>query len=423
MSSTPSNYFVLVDCNNFYVSCERVFNPGLEGKPVIVLSSNDGCVVSRSQEAKQLAIPMGAPFFKIRDLCRAQNVQVYSSNYELYGDISQRIMRILSDHCPDLEIYSIDEAFLTFSMDPQELVSYCTWLKAKIKKWVGIPVSMGLSTTKTLAKMAAAIAKKNREIGLFDATAPSTQEEALKTFGIEEVWGIGRNLSAQLKALGIRTAFAFKNREPSFIRKQMGVVGERILLELSGISCLHLEEPASKKSITCSRSFGMRVTQETDLAEAMATFVHTACVKLRDQKSVATAIHVYIESVVDILPGTRKQHSLIIPFPSPTNDTPVMIGLAKKAIKQLFHPGLIYKKCGVTLLDLMDETKIATDFLSEPINPKRQRAMRAMDTLNDRFGKNVIFYGAMGIRPRWKPTADQRSASYTSKWNDLPTVR
>jgi len=417
-------YYALVDCNNFYVSCERLFNPQLEGRPVIVLSNNDGCVVARSQEAKQLKIGMGEPFFKIRDLCRVHNVAVYSSNYQVYGDISQRIMSVLSGRSPDMEVYSIDEAFLTYpeSMSPQALWEHIAETRRLVKKWVGIPTSIGIAPTKTLAKVANDLAKKNRVVGLFDLTSKSKCDEVLKDYPIEDVWGIGRNLSVQLKAMGIYTAGEFAAMDPVIIRRKMGVVGERMLWELRGISCLMLEETAPKKSISCSRSFGKTVTEASELAEALATFVSRACVKLRSQNSCAQAINVYLEAVLDPQTNLRRHYSTVVSFVMPTSDTAHIISAAKETLKSLFCKGQSYKKCGIILLDLIHERSVIPDLFLAP-NPKRKLVMQTVDALNARFGKNTLFYGAMGIDPQWKVRADRRSPLYTTSWDELPFVR
>lgn len=419
------NHFILVDCNNFYVSCERLFNPAIESKPVVVLSNNDGCVISRSQEAKRLGIKMGEPMFKIRDFCKQRNVFVYSSNYQMYGDISQRIMQTLSSLAPEMQIYSIDEAFLTFpkTYDGNFIYNHCSEIRHIIKKWIGIPVSIGIGPTKTLAKAANKQAKKDRARGLFDLSSPSLQCEILKEFPIEDIWGIGRGCTAKLHALGIYTAEEFRNMEPTFVRRKMGVVGERILWELRGISCLPLEETVSKQSITCSRSFGSVVTEETDLGEALATFVNTACIKLRKQRCSAQAMSIFLESYLDAQAGTRQYFTTTLSFPLPTNDTPYIITAAKKCLAHLFRPNQRYKKCGVILIDILPEANVIPDLFLGPIDPKRNKLMQTVDALNTRFGKNKLFYAAMGINPHWKMRSTMRSLRYTTEWEELPVVK
>lgn len=417
--------FVLVDCNNFYVSCERVFNPRLEGRPVIVLSNNDGCVVARSREAKQLKIAMGEPFFKIRDLCRQRGVVVFSSNYELYGDLSQRVMQMLAEMASEIQVYSIDEAFLKFPLErPADLVAYCVEMRRKIKQWVGIPTSIGIAPTKTLAKVANDLAKKDLLNGVFDLSSTSMQEEVLKKYPVGEIWGVGSKLKTRLHALNVFTAWEFRNMEPALIRRQMGVVGERMLWELRGVSCLPLEEEAQpKKSITCSRSFGQTVTEQSDLAEALATYAASACMKLRSQNSCAQALCVFLEALLDPQAGTRQHYSSVFSFKSPTQDTPQVIQAAKYCLEHLFCKGQRYKKCGVILLDLLPETNVVPDlFLGAP-NPKRKHIAQTMDEINARFGKNSVFYAAMGVNPQWKMRRERSSRCYTTHWEGLAVVR
>lgn len=420
------NYFVLVDCNNFYVSCERLFNPKLEGKPVIALSNNDGCVVARSQEAKKLGIKMGDPFFKIKDFCKHRNVIVCSSNYALYGDLSQRVMRILSDTSQDIQIYSIDEAFLTFAtstISEADLVTHCIEIRRKIKKWVGIPVSIGIAHTKTLAKVASDLAKKDIARGVHTLCSQTHQDTVLKNMPVQDIWGVGSRLRVRLNTLNIFTGAEFRDAEPTLIRKKLGVVGERMLWELRGRSCLPLEESQAKQSITCSRSFGCTVTEISDLAEALATHIHSASCKLRQQKSYTTALCIYLEAILDPATGLRRPYSTVIPFCTPTNDTGQMISAAKHALPYLFRKEMRYKKCGVILLDLMPESIVVGDLFLGGLDMKRQTLMHTVDALNTRFGKNTLFFGAMGIKQSWKMRRDRCSAPYTTHWDSLAIAK
>lgn len=418
--------FVLADCNNFYVSCEKLFNPALEGRPVIVLSNNDGCVVARSQEAKALGIKMGEPFFKIKELCRGRGVCVYSSNYSLYGDISERVMEILSGIAPECQIYSIDEAFLRYPADmaASELFNICQELRRTIKRWVGIPISLGIAPTKTLAKAANHLAKKDRTAGVFDICSANIRQQALDNFPIEEVWGIGKRLKEKLNCMAIYTAGDFCRMDPLIIRSKMGVVGERMLWELRGLSCLEIEEEAApKKSITCSRSFGRIVTEPQELAEALATFVNTACTKLRSQNSLAQAICVYLEALIEPGHPARHQYSICADLPQPTSNTPQVIAAAKHCLNKIFRKQDRYKKCGVILLDLMPEEHIIPDFFQAAPDPKRTVVMQTVDALNSRFGKDTVFFGAMGTDPQWKMRSGRRSRHNTTNWNCLPTAK
>lgn len=417
--------YVLADCNNFFVSCERLFDPKLEGRPVIVLSNNDGCVVARSQEAKLLGIKMGDPYFKIKNFCLCMGIHVYSSNYKLYGDISRRIMDLLAQKAPDIEIYSIDEAFLKYPdwIPASELFTTCLELRKIIKKWVGIPISIGIAPTKTLAKVANNLAKKNRDTAVFDLSSPEVQKRVLQKYPIEDIWGIGRRLKEKLNKTGIYTAEDFCNRDPHWARKKMGVVGERMLWELRGVSCLELEDPVPKKSITCSRSFGRIVTEEIELAEALSTFVNTACIKLRAQRSCAKAMTIYLEAQVEPGQPTRYCFSTTVPFLQATSDTPQMITAAKECLKKIYQENERYKKCGIILLDLVPEESIMPDFFSEPVNPKRRILMRTMDALNAHYGKNTVLFGAMGLNPQWKAQSDHGSNFNLESWEHLPVAK
>lgn len=417
------SYFVLADCNNFYVSCERLFNPKLEGRPVIVLSNNDGCIVARSQEAKQLGFKMGEPYFKVKDFCRRMGVAVYSSNYQLYGDISQRVMCILSGMAEEIEIYSIDESFLQyFDIASDVLEVNCCEIRRIVKKWTGIPISLGIAPTKTLAKVAADYAKKNKA-GVFNLSLPEIQKKILQDYPIEEIWGIGSRWKEKLYILGIRTAWEFREMDPVVIRRKMGVVGERMLWELRGISCLRLEEAVPKKSITCSRSFGKVVTESSELAEALSNYVNTACIKLRQQSSCAQAMCVFTESVFDSQTGARRYNSAAASFSMPTYDTPQIITKAKQCLMQLYRKGEQYKKCGIILLDLISEANIVPDLFLGGIDPKRSALMYAVDGINAKFGKNILFYGAMGVQQTWKMRSDKRSSYNTTSWKCLPIVK
>lgn len=417
--------FCLADCNNFYASCERVFNPSLEGKPVVVLSNNDGCIVARSQEAKNLGLKMGEPFFKIRDFCYAHKVFVFSSNYQLYGSISQRVMNVLNTMTPAMEYYSIDEAFLQFdsSQSPICLFSKCISLKKMVKKWVGIPISLGIAPTKTLAKVANSLAKKDPS-GVFDLTDLIIRTEVLRNYPIGDVWGIGSRLQDKLFRMGIFTALEFCETDPKRIRKEMGVVGERMHWELKGISCSKIqEEPDAKKSITCSRSFGKTISDLTQLEEALSNYVNIACKKLRDQKGCASAMCIFVEKLVDPKLGIRDYSNIAIKFSSPTNYTPHVITDAKKCLEKLFEKNSRYKKCGVILLDIIPEKHVVADFFIETTSLKKAALMEIMDSINVKHGKNSLFFGAMGTSKEWAMKSEKLSGHYTTNWNDLAVAR
>lgn len=416
-------HFILADCNNFYASCERLFNPKLDGVPLIVLSNNDGCVVARSQEAKKIGIKMGQPYFQIKDFCRQHRVAVYSSNYRLYGDLSERVMNILSEASSDIEIYSIDEAFMqcSASLSRDLIFSQCIELRKKVKKWVGLPISLGIAPTKTLAKVANDLAKKDK-LGVFDLSSPIIQKEVLQNYPVGDVWGIGSRFSEKLRSIGIFTAWEFKEMDPPIIRKKMGVVGERMLWELRGVSCLQLEEPKAKKSITTSRSFGKVITEKKDIEEALAAFVSTACVKLRAQGSCANALCVFLESQ-DGGSSLRRHYNMAKTFVFPTNDTPQIISTAKQILAKIFIEKERYKKCGIILLDLIATDLVIPDLFLGGFDPKRTTLMQTVDSLNARFGKNTVFFGALGTNPQWKMRSNSRSQYNTTEWNALPIVK
>lgn len=417
-------YFILVDCNNFFVSCERVFNPKLEKKPVIVLSNNDGCVVARSQEVKQIGIGMCDPYFKIKDLCERHKVFVYSSNYQLYGDFSARVMDILKGMAPEIQVYSIDEAFLYYETgSEEEIFARAIEIRKMIKKWIGIPTSLGIAPTKTLAKVAGSLAKKDLLQGVFSLSSKVSQEKILHDFPIGEVWGVGRKSQVKLQSLGVYTAKLCREMDPIFIRKQLGVGGERILWELRGISCLALEEVESSKSITCSRSFGSYVTELTDLSEALATYVSKAAHKLREQGLCTKTLCVYVEEMFDKEMGRRQSVSEISSLPFPTNDTPEIIHAAKACLKKMFRPNVQYKKCGVVFLDLVPESSVGAELFWKGLDPKRRKLAKLIDELNSSKRKDAIFYGATGINPHWKMRSEKRSPRFTTSWDEIAVVK
>ncbi|HEV8052222.1 MAG TPA: Y-family DNA polymerase [Parachlamydiaceae bacterium] len=419
------SYFAILDCNNFYASCERLFNPALEGKPVIVLSNNDGCVVARSQEAKQLKIEMGAPFFKIKDFCTYHKVHVFSSNYQLYGDLSQRVMDILMETGLEIEVYSIDEAFIQFpdTVPVAEAEVICADIRNKIKKWVGLPTAIGLAPTKTLAKLANDKAKKSPQ-GIFNLCCPAARQSVLETYPIEDVWGIGRSNKVKLNRIGIYTVGQFCEQDPMLIRRHMGVVGERMLWELRGHSCLMLESDSCiKKSITCSRSFGSKITEVDQLAEAMSTFANTACIKLRQQGSYAQGFCIFLESAFDPEVGRGRYYSHGGRFAGATQDTSLVIAHAKSCLNQIYQKKEIYKKCGIILLDFVQEEGIVADLFQEKPSLARSLVMDTFDTINAHFGKGSVFFGAMGTRNEWKMRADKSSKFYTTSWSNLAVAK
>ena len=418
--------FAIVDCNNFYVSCERVFNPKLAGKPVVVLSNNDGCVVARSNEAKALGIKMGVPVFKISNLINTHGVQVFSSNYALYGNMSQRIMNTLSEFTPDIEIYSIDEAFLDMSQFKRyDLTDYGHKIRSTIKQWTGIPVSIGIAETKTLAKIANKIAKKSvKAKGVLNLTASHYQNRALEIIDVGDVWGIGRSYSKFLNNYGIHNALQLRDSDDNFIKKKMGITGVRLLQELRGISCYTLEHfPPPKKGITVSRTFKNSIESLSDLKEAVAAYASLEGEKLRKEHSVAGALMVFL-----MTNRFKKENYYVnvetIKLPVASNDTSELIHYAHKGIEAVFRKGRLYKKAGVMFRHLVPESPIQTN-LFHCIDFKRSKQlMQTLDKINKKMGSDTLKYAAAGItlNPRWKTVFKRRSPLYTTNWDQLLKV-
>jgi DNA polymerase V len=411
----------LVDCNNFYVSCERVFQPHLWGQPVVVLSNNDGCVVARSREVKALGINMGVPYFKIRPLLEQHHVHVFSSNYALYGDLSQRVMSSLAYFSPDIEVYSIDEAFMRFSPNIHDPSIYGQQVRATVAKWTGIPVSLGIAPTKTLAKVAIEFAKKSGS-GVYHLENAAQADDILRTLPVRDIWGIGSRLGKWLEGQGIHHALAFKNANRGVIRKKMGVVGERMLLELQGVSCLPLELLPSPKRETCvSRSFGQPVTSLLELQQAIGFFVGRAALKLRRQRQVATGMIVFARTGQFI--DEPISSSLVVNLLSGTNFTPDLLKLANAAIKQIYRPGCLYKKAGVIMVGLHSQDERQGNLFEKPVNQLEPSPLiEVVDRLNRRFGAETVTFGVVGLGQAWRMKVDRRSNRFTSRWDELLVV-
>lgn len=429
MSSDHSNHHhvALVDCNNFYVSCERIFNPKLWNKPVIVLSSNDGCVVARSNESKLLGIQMGQPFFQIEKICRKNGVFVFSSNFALYGDISHRVMKVISDFCLDMEIYSIDEAFLRLEKLPVNAVDYAIKIKKAIWQKIGIPVSVGIAPTHTLAKIAGDFAKKQEGIGVYDLRSTQLRDVILQHFPVESVWGVGKNFARRLHYSKIHTAAQLCQLPSAYIRKEYGVMMSRVVSELQGVSCISLastmEDHHSTKNIMCSRSFGRRVTALSDVIESISTHCATACRKARMQKMKAQAIAVYIRTGLfdekKPVYSASEQQVLILP----SNDTLVMTDIAIMLLKKIFKSGYDYKKAGVMLLNLQPAHIQQNDFFELKNNGNDNTLMNTLDAIQDRFGSKGLFLASEGMQKTWQVKTALRSPRYTTQWDELALVR
>ena len=432
--------FALADCNNFYASCERLFAPRLEGHPIVVLSNNDGCVIARSNEAKALGIPMGTPFFKIAALAKAGRVAVFSSNYMLYGDLSRRVMATLSRFAPRSEVYSIDECFLDLSdMPPTRefptMTDYATHIAQTTKRWTGIPVSIGLAPTKTLAKLANHIAKKgipslNIAPALaFDWTTVTDPDALLRALPTSEVWGVGRRLAPKLQALGIHTVYDLKTASAKHIRKEFGVTLERTLCELNGLSCFDLEDvPPPHQQIMVSRSFGQRLTAYEDILPAVATFAARAGEKLRKQQLYAPALGVFIHTNPHDKTAPYFANSTVHTFSQPTQNSSLLVSTARQLLRSLFRPHQKYQKAGVFLPDLTTTLHGAVqpslfDLCPAADTQKSEKLMATLDALNARFGSQTLRFAAQDLDSKWQTRANNRSPAYTTRWDEIPSIR
>lgn len=417
--------FALIDCNNFYVSCERLFNPALVGKPVVVLSNNDGCIIARSEEAKALGIAMGAPFFKEEARLRRCGVSVFSSNYALYGDLSQRVMDVLQQCEPEVEVYSIDEAFVRLPAGSgRRVVEDARALRDRIGRWVGIPVSIGIGPTKTLAKLANRIAKKNREFaGVFDIGNHARFAELLAAVPVGDVWGIGRRHAERLALCGVHTALDLQRQDDGWLRKKLTITGLRTAMELRGISCLPLEQaPPAGKSVTSSRSFGHLVQSLDDLAEAVATYTTVAAEKMRRQGLAAGCLQVFLATNRFKQDAPQYRNSRTVVLPAPTGATSELLGLARSCLAEMYRPGYAYQKAGVILSDLVPVSR-SQAHLFRPDPQKSVPLMAALDAINSRWGRDTLQPAACGFARTWKNRQDRKSPAYTTRWRDLPVVK
>ena len=418
--------FALIDCNNFYVSCERVFNPKLNNRPVVVLSNNDGCAISRSNEAKALGIPMGAPAFKYEKIFRKHNVEVFSSNFTLYGDMSSRVMSILSKYTPNIEIYSIDEAFLKFEgFDNYDLESYCKKIQKIVLKHTGIPISIGIAPTKALSKVANRIAKKFPEktnsVHLIDSDKKKLK--ALKWLKIKDVWGIGFRHTERLKNIGIHTAYDFINLEDGWVRKNMSVVGLRLKKELEGESVLSLEEVRSpKKAIATTRSFEGTIADYEKIKERISTFAICCAEKLRAQQSNCSSIYVFVRSNKFQKNKPQYRNGIVITIPFSTNSNIVISKYATEGLKKIFRQGIDYKKAGVIVMGLNSTNNYQYN-LFENEDIKHQDLMKTIDYIQKKEGQSKIKLASQDLKKRWKMKQEKLSASYTCKINEIIKVK
>ncbi|TQV61490.1 MAG: Y-family DNA polymerase [Halothiobacillaceae bacterium] len=417
----------LVDGNNFYVSCERVFNPRLEGQPVVVLSNNDGCAIARSQEAKALGIAMGQPWFQIRHMERKYGLTAFSSNYALYADMSNRMMSILSQFAPAQEVYSIDECFLDLTGLNVDLTAHGHALRDRVKQWIGIPTCVGIGHSKTQAKLANHIAKKRPEWnGVCDLSSlpESTVNELMASIDVGEVWGVGQKLTERLNALGIQTVLDLKRADPKVIQRRFSVVLERTVWELRGIACLRLEDVSPpRQQIISSRSFGRPVTELNELKEAVTAYMSRAAEKLRRQGSIAQALHVHIRTSPFREDRPYYGKGLTIPLITPTDDTRKLVKAALKGLEAIYQPGHDYQKAGVVLMDIQpkDSGQI-TDMITALEDDKATRVMQMMDAINARMGKTTIRLAGEGVEKAWAMRRGRVSAVSSTRIDDVAEV-
>lgn len=417
----------LVDCNNFYASCERLFRPDLQGRPIVVLSNNDGCVVARSAEAKAMGIKMGEPYFKVMDAYESAGGIAFSSNYALYADISSRVMRVLEMLAPAVEVYSIDEAFLDLSgvAHTMSLEQFGQHTRAVIAQWVGITVGVGIAPTKTLAKLANYAAKKWPATGgVVDLTATDRQRKLMAITPLAEVWGIGRRLSRQLEAMGMTTALDLARMPPKLARKRFSVVLERTVMELNGIACIPWEaNPAPKKQIINSRSFGERVTDYQAMRQAVCQYAARAAEKLRQEQRYCRIVQVFIRTSPFAGNEPKYSNHAAVTLPLPTADTRDIVAAVIKGLELIWRPGYRYQKAGVMLLDFWPPGTYQPE-LFDSINerPKSQELMQVMDAINH-SGRGRVFLAAEGITKEWKMKRARLSPAYTTRVKELPVVK
>jgi len=425
-----SKIIALIDCNSFYASCEKVFQPALRDKPVVVLSNNDGCIVARSKEAKKLGIPMGSPAFKIKDILSKNNVCVFSSNYALYGDLSRRVFETLYEFSPEVEIYSIDEAFVDLTdLHTNNLAELGRNMKRTIMKWTGIPVSVGIAHTKSLAKLANELGKKNEIFGgVVDFTTMTRAEvdKYLEMVAIEDVWGVGRQYAKMLKSMGIDNARKLKYIDPMTIKQRMTVQGDRIIRELNNTPCITIksnDEP--KKVIASTRSFRYDVSDYTELKNAVAKYTARAAEKLRHDKSVASFVQIFI--ITNRFKKDKPQYfnNALVRLPYPTAYTPTLIKHALYCLDHIYKKGYQYKKAGVFLVGLQPNTHIQYDMFmpgKEKLRNKESVIMNIIDKINNLWGRDSIKSASEGINQKWYMRQDQKSKRYTTCWYELPLV-
>lgn len=411
----------LVDCNACYASCEQVFRPDLRDKPVIVLSNNDGCIIARTREAKALGIPDLQPYFKIERQLKRHRVHVFSANFRLYGDISNQVMSSLREFSPHVEQYSIDEMFLDFNGLNIDLNDYGAIIKNTIWQNTRMPVGVGIAPTKTLTKLANHAAKKIKKSGVAILDSPAKWQWLQKRLPIRKIWGIGKQLSRRLNSVGIHNAFQLAQADPHFIRKQTNINVERTIRELNGEACIGLdEEPAPKKEIFVTRSFGSKIDNEEELLRHISRYAAAAAEKLRSQNSFCSSLYVF--AFTSEFKPDFYSNSLVTKLPYPTSDSEVIIRFAKHTMKRIYRHGNLFAKCGIGLLDIRDRSFYQYDLFTPGQSRRTDDLMQTIDQLNQRYGRDSVTFGAEGLTGKWTMRQNRLSPAYTSSWVDLPKV-
>nr|WP_248694975.1 Y-family DNA polymerase [Pseudomonas syringae] len=425
MSKNPMPVFGLVDCNAFYASCERVFRPDLAKIPIVVLSNNDGCVIARSYDAKPF-VKMGAPYFQIKDVLRRHGIKAFSSNFALYGDMSQRVMAIIESMVPAVEVYSIDEAFAELTGMPGNLTELGRAIRSKVYRCTGIPVGVGIAPTKTLAKLANYTAKRLQAHtgGVVDICDPLKRDWVLRNTSVGEVWGIGRKLKAHLEGMHILSAKDLAAADPWMLRKKFSVVVEKTARELSGTVCLELDEvEPPKQEICCSRMFGKRLTELGPIKEAVATYMMRASEKLRAQGSVCKKIRVSIRTGMFSPDEAKYANGALVQLPYPTNDVRLMTKYATEAVSRIYRPGFRYSKAEVLLMDICQPGEFTDDLFSAVQPLSSDRLMTALDLINEKWGRGTLRTGSVPVVPDWGMRRENMSQSYTTRLDQLWVVR
>jgi len=420
-NSSKKNKIALIDCNSFYVSCERLFNPKINNKPVVVLSNNDGCVISRSTEAKKIGIKMGEPYFKVKELVRKNNIHIFSSNYALYGDISRRVMKTLKSFSDKIEIYSIDEAFLDLSyVEEKEVENYGKEIRKRILKWTGIPTSVGISNTKTLSKIANHIAKKNKNGVIY---LKDNIDESLKNFHISDIWGVGKQLSKLYIKNGIDTAYKLKNISNTWVKKSTNVLGAKTVMELRGITCINLETQETKRKSCCvSRSFGKKVESLEKLQESITTHCLNAAEKIRNDNQTTRLITIYIRTSPFDKNRKYYSNSITIDLPIATSNSLELVKTAIKGLKKIYKYGYFYQKAGIVLSKLREASENEFNLLAPIMENKSQTLMKAIDFTNAKYGRNAISIAQAGVNNSWKMRREHSSKIDTASFDSLPKI-